>query len=273
MGHRGVQSVVNLKQVSTRVPYGRRQEIYDYLRSSQRPSSVAELAERFAVSEVTIRRDVKWLLSEAKLVKTVYGGVMASQEAILEVSLATRLNVNLEEKQKIGIAAVRLLRSGDTVALDNSTTTLELVKLLQDFRDLTVVTNSVKALAVLAQQSGITVHLTGGILLREAFSLVGPSAERSMREFNVDKAIISAKGLDPAVGLTQVNLFDIEVKKAMIASAKEVIVLADHTKLGKMALATVCPLSAIHKVVTDDQADPRLIARLEEKGIEVIIGR
>ncbi len=231
--------------------------------------TVAELCRQFGVSEMTVRRDLA-ALERRGLLRRVHGGAVSARGRSYEPPFLVRSGQQVEEKQRIAEAAVALIHDGDSIALDVGTTTLEIARRLEKVRNLTIVTPSLHIANVLANVPQNRLILTGGILRPGELSLVGHLAERVFQELYVDKLFLGIGGLDLEAGLTEYNLEDAQVKRAMLRSAKECIVVTDSSKLGRVAFAAVAPLSAMDTLITDSNADSAIIARLQEQGIQVI---
>ena len=251
------------------IPEERRQQILQLI-ETQGSVSVADLCTRFDVSEMTVRRDLADL-ERAGLLRRVYGGAVSARGRSYEPPFLTRAGKHQAEKERIGQAAAALINDGDSLALDVGTTTLEIARHLEGKQNLTIVTPSLHIANVLANQPSIRLMLTGGILRPSELSLIGHLAEKAFREFYVDKLFLGIGGIDFEAGLTEFNLEDAQVKKAMLASAKECLVGADASKFGNIAFAAVAPLSAAHKIVTDSAVDSGIVSRLKEMNIEVIL--
>lgn len=232
--------------------------------------SVEELAQQFQVSEMTIRRDLRILESDG-LLRRVHGGATSSRGRSYEPPFLLRAREHADAKARIGAIAATLIQDGDSIALDVGTTTLEIARHLKNRKNLTVITPSLHIANILAGQPAIRLILTGGILRPGELSMVGHLAERAFQEFYVDHLFLGIGGISLEAGLTEFNLEDAQVKKAMLGSAKECTVVADASKLGNIAFASVAPLSAIRRLITDSSADPEFVARLRERNIEVIL--
>ena len=232
--------------------------------------TVSELCEQFGVSEMTVRRDLA-ALERKGLLRRVHGGAVSARGRSYEPPFLMRSSQHAQEKQHIAEAALSLIHDGDSIALDVGTTTLEIAKRLSDVRNLTIVTPSLHIANVLADNPHNRIILTGGILRPGELSLVGPFAERIFAELFVDKLFLGIGGLHLEAGLTEYNLEDAQVKRAMLRSAKECIVVTDSSKLGRIAFAAVGPISVMHTLITDDKADPAIVSRLEEMGVKVIV--
>ncbi len=232
--------------------------------------SVADLVERFDVSEMTVRRDLEELERKG-LLRRVHGGAVSNRGRSYEPPFMRRSAEHQAEKERIGAAAAALVRNGDSIALDVGTTTLAVARHLADRRDLTVLTPSFPAASLLANRPGIRLILTGGILRSGEHSLVGRLAERAVQEFYIDKLFLGVGSIDCDAGLTEFNLEDALVKRAMLRSAKETIVVADASKFGQVAFAVVAPVNVVNCVVTDTSIDPDIQQRLETMGIEFVL--
>lgn len=231
--------------------------------------TVAELSARASVSEMTIRRDLEALEREGVL-KRVHGGAITAVSASYEPPFAVRAQRAAEAKERIGRAAAALLAEGETVILDVGTTTLEVAKALRGRRNLTIITPSLRAAEVLAGEPGLRLMVTGGMVRPGELSLVGDLAEGAFRDFRFDTFVMGVGGIDPDAGLTEFNPEDARVKRAALASARRCIVVADSSKLGKVAFARICPLERVDALVTDPEAPAEVVAALEGAAVEVL---
>lgn len=247
----------------------RQRTILDIL-DAQNSITVSELVARFGVSEMTIRRDLS-ALERRGLLRRVHGGAISARGRAYEPPYLTRSDQQSIAKQRIGKVAADFVHDGDSLILDVGTTTLEVARQLVYKQNLTIITPSFWIAALLADHAGIRLILSGGILRPGELSMVGHLAERVFQEFYVDKLFLGAGAVDVEAGLTEYNLEDTLVKKAMLKSAKEVILVADATKFHRVAFTSIAPLKAVHRIVTDSSLDPETVARLEEQGIEVIL--
>lgn len=251
------------------IPEDRQNQI---LRMLETEGSVvmSELVARFAVSEMTIRRDLDALESKG-LLRRAHGGAVSTQGRSYEPPILTRTFENQAEKQRIGRAAAEMIHDGDSIALDVGTTTLEIAKQLTEKSNLTIVTASLHIANVLARRPNIRVILTGGILRPVELSLVGHLAEQTFGEFYVDKLFLGVGGIDFQAGLTEFNLEDALVKKMAIRNAKEIIAVVDSSKFGRVAFAEVAPLHVLTCIISDDGLDPATRSQLENQAIPVVL--
>lgn len=243
--------------------------ILDLLRQ-RRLVKTGDLAEQLAVSDETIRRDLERLERQG-LVRRVHGGATVPAGTGLEPPYDSRAAINIDEKQRIGAVAASMVSDGDTLLIDIGTTTLEFAKCLRDKRDLTVLTNSMPTALELSTNSSAKVYLLGGLVRQGELSLSGFLTEAALKEFFVDKAFVGAGGLSAIEGLTDYHVAEAQVRRTMVARAREVIVLADHTKFGAVALTMVVPLRMIHKIITDGTVTESDIQTFAQQGVEVIV--
>lgn len=236
--------------------------------ASARAVSVTDLAARFGVSESTIRRDLREL-EEAGLVERTHGGAVLPDLRRYEPSFHQKEGERRQEKEAIARVAARLVKDGDTIILDSGTTTLALARLLRGRTNLTVVTNSTVIAAELACAPGVEVVVTGGILKGRTLALVGAQVARFLSQVNVDRVFLGINGIHLEAGLTTPTLAEAETKQAMIRAAREVVVLADHTKLGRVTFAHVASLQEVHRLITDAGAQPQFVQQLREVGLDV----
>ncbi|PFZ13714.1 DeoR family transcriptional regulator [Bacillus pseudomycoides] len=231
-------------------PVERRNKIIEMLEQREHVD-VSYLSDAFQVSLMTIRRDLEKLEKDGKVIR-MYGGVKLKIKRVYEYSMEERLNSNKQEKLVIAREAARLIEDGNVVAFDASTTALEVSKLIKDRKDVTVVTNNLSIAIELADVPDIVVIVLGGFLRGKSLSVMGASLKQYLERIYIDKAFISSKALSFHEGLTDTAIDEGEAKQAMLSKSNEVIVLADHTKLGKVAFYKVCDKQGITKIITDE---------------------
>ncbi|OLE77938.1 MAG: hypothetical protein AUG06_12495 [Actinobacteria bacterium 13_1_20CM_2_65_11] len=245
----------------------RRQAIARVIEEKTR-ASVLELSKRLSVSEVTIRKDLALLEEEGSVLRT-HGGAISVGRSRAELAFEVRARLHKTEKSLIGAEAARLVDDGDSIALDASSTALQIARHLKARRELTVVTNGIRVATELAGQPSITVLMPGGAVRWEAFSLVGKLGTMMLRQLNIQKAFVGAVGFTLDEGLTDVNADEAELKRAMVGTAKEVIGVFDHTKWNRVAMATFCPTDRLHLVISDDRAPAQAVAAARDRGLDV----
>jgi DeoR/GlpR family transcriptional regulator of sugar metabolism len=215
---------------------------------------VSDLTDLLGVSDMTIRRDLEQLVGTG-IARKVHGGAVLAGQVAYEPGFAAKSQLRQTAKHAIAAAAARLIQPGAAVAMSAGTTTWAMAPLIVAISGLTVVTNSTTvadAIATLDPANQVGVILTGGVRTPSA-ALVGPVADRTVATMHVDQLFLGVHGMDERVGFTTPNLAEAATDRALIACAREVIVLADSSKWGVVGLADIAPLSAAHTVITDDQ--------------------
>jgi DeoR family transcriptional regulator, fructose operon transcriptional repressor len=226
----------------------RRQHVLDLV-SRHGFISLADLAQTIQVSESTIRRDLDHLHHQG-MVKRTHGGAMFLGDASGLPTLEERLASQMEEKRLIAHAAAARIHDGDAVLLDGGTTTLEVARLLVG-RSLQIVTNSLPIAQLFANRAEMDLIMLGGYVYPKTGVALGPFTVRMMEDVHVQQTLMSVGGVT-AKGLFNSNLLLVETERKMMSCADEVVVLADHTKIGRQALAFLCELSQIDTLIVDD---------------------
>jgi DeoR/GlpR family transcriptional regulator of sugar metabolism len=246
------------------VPAQRRQQILQAVRTGT--AHVSDLARAFDVSEMTVRRDLRALARDGKL-ERVHGGAVDTvpERPFEEIALRGR-----EVKNRIGAAAAALVVDGQTVMIDIGTTTLQVARHLRG-REVTVVTTSLAVYDELRADSEVELVLSGGLVRRNYLSLVGVLAEDSLRQLNVDMAFIGTSAITPDLSVWDTTMVEVPIKRAMIAAANEVVLLADAEKFSMSGAVRVCGADELDQIVTDADIPATSRAAIEEAGIEVTI--
>lgn len=247
----------------------RQQQMLDAARAHGRVE-VKDLAEQLEVTPETVRRDLT-VLERHGLVRRVHGGAIPVERLGFEPGISDREKVLAGEKERIAKRALEELPAGGSVLIDAGTTTVRLAEMLPQDRELTVITHALPVAMVLATRPGITLHLIGGTVRGRTLAAVGPWALRDLADIHADVALVGTNGLTVEHGLTTPDLAEAAVKQAIIAASHRVVVLADHTKLGRVDLARVAPLSAVDTLVTDSAVDGAVAAEVEEAGVRVVL--
>jgi DeoR family transcriptional regulator of aga operon len=259
----------SLKKSNLDLTLHRRTKILDQLESSGQVK-VAELSQQFNVSEVTIRNDLT-LLEQKNLLLRARGGAIKAQRVAVDYLISVQRHQNHNEKEAIGRKAVELIENDDTIILDAGTTTMEIANNLIRFHNLTVITNALNIAVRLADLKNIKLIIPGGILRQNTFSLVGPSAEESIRNFYCDKVFLGANGINSQHGISTSSIEESYLNRYMISIAQEVIIVADSSKFQQRAFTFVAPISDINTIITDDKIPAEEKSRLEQAGVKVII--
>jgi DeoR/GlpR family transcriptional regulator of sugar metabolism len=232
--------------------------------------SVAEIVEQFSISEATARRDLESLASQGKA-KRVHGGVIAVEQAPPELPILQRESEQVDEKSLIGRVAAELVADGETVFLGSGTTVLEAAKNLRERKNLTVITNSLPVLNALAGIKDITVVSLGGQLRESELSFIGHITEQALADLRVDKVVMGTRGVSLENGLSNDYLPETLTDRAVLKIGREVIIVADHTKVNRVATTLLAPLNAMNIFVTDQNTDRKFIQALKKQGIQVVI--
>ena len=227
---------------------------------------VSELSQEFQVSEETIRRDLEKLDKDGLAIKS-YGGAVLNEITSLDMPFNVRKKNNPAGKQKIAKLVEGLIEDGDHIILDPSTTAVFIAKALKSKERLTVITNSIEVILELSDTSDWNIISSGGSLREGYLALVGPRAVEGLGAFNVEKAIISCKGLDMEKGITDGNELFSQAKQTMLKSAKQCILAVDHTKFDRIAFSKICDVHDIHVVVTDEKPSEQWLELFDRFGI------
>lgn len=232
---------------------------------------VHELSEEFDVSEVTIRNDLELFESKKLLIRS-RGGAMKYENSVgMDFQLSDKDKINYAEKIRIGKKAAALVNPGETIILDSGTTTMEIAKNLSPDDAINVITNAFNIANQLINSPNINIIVPGGTLRKNSHSLVGPLAEKSIRNFYVDKVFLGVDGFDTAQGAFTPNIEEASLNQIMIEISKEVILVADSSKFKRRSLAFICPVNKIDIVVTDEHISREDQNRLADLGVKVII--
>jgi DeoR family transcriptional regulator, fructose operon transcriptional repressor len=229
---------------------------------------VHELSRRLGVSSATIRRDLAELESSGEI-RRVHGGAVSVESRLEEPLFDDKTSIAAREKHRIAQAALKYIEPDDTIYLDGGSTILELARLIRDRSNLTVVTNSLRAALELAMQ-GPRLILIGGELRRLSQTVVGPLTRLIIQELYVDKAFLGTIGLSFEEGLTTTDPGEAFTKEFVMGHAREVILLADSSKAGKISFARAGRLEKVQVLITDDGIDRKFAAELRKRGVEIV---
>lgn len=248
----------------------RREQILQTL-EMQDKVRVNRLAQRFGVSTVTIRGDLK-ALAATGLIRRQHGGASTTRSAPQELPLEEKRGQHRERKHAIAARAMQLVRSGDKLILDAGSTTLQLARrLAHAAMPLSVFTNSLPIANELGAAQQVELILSGGTLRKASQSLQGPQAEASLDGYVFDKVFLGADGCDPEFGLSTHDEAEARLNARMAAQARQVIVLADGSKFGRICLHSICAVARINTVVSDASLPPPMRAALAQRGVQVFI--
>ena len=245
----------------------RQRQLQQFIEQRQRVT-VVQICEQFGTSPATARRDLDALAEQGKI-QRVHGGAIPLRRAPPELPIVQRLADQADEKGRIGRAVATQVADGDTIFLGNGTTVLEVARNLLARRGLTVITNSLMVLNLMADLPDITLISLGGQLRRAEMSLIGPIAEATLAALRADKVIIGVHAIDARHGLTNQYLPETTTDRAILGIGRTVTVVADHSKFGRVATAFLAPASAPDLIVTDTGLNPALEAELLAQGARI----
>jgi DeoR/GlpR family transcriptional regulator of sugar metabolism len=232
--------------------------------------TVQELNQLLDVSEATVRRDLEELAKNGRVRRT-HGGALRLYPASKELPTLRRRAEQQREKQRIGKMAADMVESGQTIFLGSGSTVHEIARHLNDIPNLVVITNALNVVNQLVDHDNIELVVIGGMLRPNELSMVGHIAEAAIKELRADKVFMGMHGVDPQHGFTGNFLPEATTDRAIMSIAPCNVVVADHSKLGKVGTVFLADISAAHVLITGLEADPEFITALEEQDIEVNI--
>jgi DeoR/GlpR family transcriptional regulator of sugar metabolism len=249
----------------------RRREIVAILERQGRVT-VSELRKLFAVSAVTARSDLDALQSSGLLVRS-HGGGIRPISAGPDYPLKVRETIRHEEKMRMARAAAELIQPFQTVMIGSGSTCAELASQIRKSppEHLTVITYALNVALRLADCPNISLMLVGGILRQVSTALVGPQAEQMIAGLHADHCFLTTVGIDVSVGATTLDILEAQLNGRMIASAREVTVLADSSKFGHRSLAVIADAARLHRIITDERVLQEDIKPFQDRGIEVVL--
>jgi DeoR/GlpR family transcriptional regulator of sugar metabolism len=249
----------------------RRRRMLEWFRE-EGSARVSILAQAFAVSEVTVRQDLEKLEAEGHVVRE-HGGAYLKSVPQQVRAMALQHQENREAKRRIGRAAAELVHDGETIIVDSGSTTTEVAANLFGRRDMTVITNALNIALMLGAEPGFDVHMTGGHFKAPTLSLSGERSADYFRDLYAEKLFLATAAIDIEGGLTYPALSDIAVKRAMIASARNIYLVADSSKIGTRSFCVLGGLDQVDVLVTDDGIRQEHRKAIEDIGVEVVIAR
>lgn len=230
---------------------------------------VDTLSDKFDVSSVTIRNDLDFLEKKG-IVHRTHGGALLRKSVYEDPSLEEKQQLYRKEKQRIGEKAVELIKDGDSILLDSGTTAMEIAQRLNGKKNLTVMTNAINLALKLGNLDSMSVMLTGGLLRKESFSLVGPEAEATISNYYFDKLFLGVDGLDINFGLTTPNPMEAQLNRIMVERAQQVIAITDSSKFGRHSFSYICDVDVISTLITDTNISVEFERELLRRNIDVI---
>ena len=231
--------------------------------------NVSELANQFEVSEATIRRDLQDLEVQ-HLLRRTHGGAEA-RGLSYELPMRYKAARQHDEKVRIARAAAQQVTDGMVIGLTGGTTTTEIARQLASREGLTLVTNALNIAFEMVVRPRLKVVVTGGVARSESYELVGPLAESTLVDINLDVVFVGVDGLSLESGLTTHHEVEAHTNRDLINRSRHVTAVADSSKIGRVAFARICEIERVDVLVTDTGADPSVVAGLEDAGLKVTL--
>lgn len=249
----------------------RRRKILDLVTEGGRVT-VLEIVRRFGVSAVTARTDLDALSAVGSVVRS-HGGALCPQEPTKDYPVGFKAILHQAEKSRIGQAAARLVHPGETIILDNGTTTLEIARHLKTMKlqNLTVITNALNIATELAGVQGLMLIMLGGLLRQISSSFVGPQAENMLAELHADRLFLAVDGFSLDIGASTPDILEAHLNEGMMDASKETTIVADFSKLGRRSVSKIGSIERVHRLITDSHASPAFLDAVRQRNIEVIV--
>ena len=256
------------KQANTVFAEVRLQELLNQINAQGRVR-VNDLCKQFNVTPATIRKDLTQL-EQAGLIRRVHGGAISlAESAGLELTSQEKAGIHAAKKQQIAQQARKFVRPGRVIAIDTGTTTMELAKCISNIPDLTVITNDLAIAMYLEKNADHNLIFLGGVVRKGFHCTVGNTVVQMLDGLHIDTLFLGTNAIDPQWGLSTPHLETADVKGKMIQNSREVILLADSSKIGRTSLARFAQMEQVNALITDSEADPEILEALREMGIEV----
>lgn len=249
----------------------RRQRIKDVVEQQGR-ITVEDIVVRFQVSAVTARGDLDVLSERGDLMRS-HGGAVRQLSPTVDYPLRFKETIHHAEKVRIGHAAAQLVKPHQTVILDSGTTTAQVARQLKAARvqPLTIITNALNIACELIESESVSLIMIGGILRHASSSFVGPQAERMLQDLHADHLFLAVDGLHPEEGFSTPDILEAQLNNVMIRVSSEVTVVADASKFSRRSLSLIGNVRCAQRIITDNRVDSQTVARLRDKGLEVIL--
>ncbi|MBR4540431.1 MAG: DeoR/GlpR transcriptional regulator [Clostridia bacterium] len=253
---------------NTYIPAERQKKIMEYIETNT-SAQIHELAEKFHVSEATVRRDLDDLDQQGALRRTHGGAIKVDRSTSYESMYSEKISQMLDEKHRIAERAAKIVHPGDTVMIDSGTTTFFIAQALSHHENITIITNDLYIAYQTPIHASSTLIVTGGTRRQGRQELVGTVTENFIRDTHVDVAFIGVDGIDLTGGATNANFSEVGVKRLMLRSAAHSVIAADHTKFGRVALARICDLSEVGMILTDSGLENEMLSRLKKLNVQM----
>lgn len=249
------------------------QERYEYIIETLKRDcavKVSKLIKELNVSIETIRRDLEYLEKEG-ILERVYGGAVLKKVSVDRLSFEKREEEFKEEKLEIASIAIRYINEGQSIALNDSTTNVEIARQLKNkFKNITVITNSLAIATELANSQDINIILAGGLLNNKEYAFYGEFAKNILSNFIVDRAFIGVGGVSLNRGITDYDIHTVEIQKMLIEISKEAIILADSSKIDSVSLTKISDIEDVNFIITDSKVNKNIVSKYLKHGVEII---
>jgi len=248
----------------------RQKHFLSYL-TERKAAQIGELSAAFGVSASTVRRDLQDMEVRG-LVRRIHGGVLLPDDDcdVGEAVVLERAAQHAEDKARIGQAAAALVRDNSTIIITSGTTVEAMIPHLAGRVGLTVITNAVNVASALVRRPSIDVIVLGGWLRHSEFSLLGHLTMQAIQDLHADQIFHGIFGIHVEHGLSGAYIQEVQTDRALISAARELIVLADHSKFGRIGRVRLLPIDAIRTVVTDLDTPATDVETLRQRNITVI---
>lgn len=265
-------SYINYKNMENRIMIQERKNFILEELNKKGIVRVDNLSSLLNTSDVTIRRDLKQLEDEG-LLKRIYGGAVKKSNTVFEPQVSKLLTENIDQKKQIAKYAYSLLEDSDAISIDGSTTGYYLAKQIRKDggKKLTVVTNSILISYELMGLTYIDLYTVGGQVPANSWAARSERAEKDFKAFCVDKAFIGVNGIDFNIGITTPDIYETQIKRAMMSVSKQTYILADSTKFSHTYFSYICSPAEANAIITDSQVSPRIIAEAESRKITLLV--
>ncbi len=228
------------------------------------------LCESMKVSSVTIRKDLK-VLEDKNLLFRIKGGASTTNPYAIDRPILVKESINSEEKQKIALAALKLIKDNDSIMIGSGTTVFTFAKNIESTNVLTVITPALKVGLELSGKANIEVLQLGGLIRPNSSSVAGQYAMRILEEISCGLLFLGADGIDLEFGISISNLPEATLNQKMIENSQKIAILADSSKFGKRGLGKICELIDVDYIITDNKVSPSVIQAIEDLGIKMIV--
>lgn len=230
----------------------------------------SELSEQYQVSVMTIRRDLNYLAGEG-IVTLTHGGAVLNRGGLTEHAMNYKEDTLIEEKRRIATFCSNFINEGDAILIDTGSTAKMVAQTLMNRKNIVVVTHSLPVQNMLAHVSGIKMIAIPGVFREKTMGFLGQMACDFVSNLKLDVLFLGVEGVDPDHGVSVPDIVDAETKRALVHQANKIIAVADHTKIGRSYFMSIAPMREIDVLVTNQEADPEIIGKIRDQGVEVFL--